>query len=135
MTGLAVERTDEADEIRVSWDALTVETLGLGRLSFATVMTVIVEDEANNRKIKEVHEALGTSSVTLDGIDLARDLDVSVALTYNGYVISDIAIQAFTSGLQGPEFYGRFHRIGTVPGGGVIAGGSFLLPGLRRSVR
>ena len=122
VTGLDVARTDNADEIQVSWDALSADTLGLGSLTFNTVITVIVEDDDNNHKITSVNKALGTTSVTLEDIDLARDLDVSVALTYGDHVISDIVSKAFTSGLEGPQFYGSFYRIGAVPAGGVIAG-------------
>ncbi len=74
------------------WNALLAGMLGLGSLSFGTV---IVEDDAN-KKITAVNKALGTASVTLDGIDLARDLDVSATLTYDGDVISDMVSEAFT---------------------------------------
>ena len=64
-------------------------------------MTVIVEgsgpDEKNN-------VALGDTSLVVNGVDFAKDLTISVAITLGDFVISDIAEKDFTSGMPAPAF-------------------------------
>ena len=100
--GLAVDRTDEEDEIRISWDALSGTALSsLGPNGYRARLTVIVEgsgpDEKNN-------VALGDTSLVVDGVDFAKDLTISVAITLGDFVISDIAEKDFTSGMPAPAF-------------------------------
>ena len=104
VSGLAIDRTDEEDEIRISWDALTdaeLDSLG-SNFKFAR-LTVIVEgggseaDEPNNG-------ALGDTSLVVSDISFASDLTVSVAMTLGDFVISDIAEKDFTSGMPAPAF-------------------------------
>ena len=100
--GLAVERTDEEDEIRISWDALERSDLGdLGGNVLRARITVIVEgggiDDAR-------HVALGDTNLVIDKVEFTKDLTVSVALTLSNHVISDIAETEFTSGMPAPTF-------------------------------
>ena len=97
--GLTIDRTDEEDEIRISWDALTSASLSsLGPNGYRARLTVIVDGE-DARNV-----ALGDTNLVVSGIDFAEDLTVSVAITLSDYVISDIAEADFTSGLPGPRF-------------------------------
>ena len=97
--GLTIDRTDEEDEIRISWDALTSASLSsLGPNGYRARLTVIVDGE-DARNV-----ALGDTDLVVSGIDFAEDLTVSVAITLKDYVISDIAEADFTSGLPAPRF-------------------------------
>ena len=84
--GLTIDRTDEEDEIRISWDSLdTVVLSSLGPNGYKARLTVIVDGE-DARNV-----ALGDTDLVIDGIDFAEDLTVSVAITLGDYVISDIS--------------------------------------------
>ena len=97
--GLTIDRTDEEDEIRVSWDSLdTVALSSLGPNGYRARLTVIVDGE-DARNV-----ALGDTDLVISGIDFAEDLTVSLAVTLGDYVISDIAEADFTSGLPAPRF-------------------------------
>ena len=99
VSGLTIDRTDEDDEIRISWDALDTTTLsGLGPNGFRARLTIIVDGE-DARNV-----ALGDTSLVVDDINFAEDLTVSMAVTLGDYVISDIREADFTSGLPGPRF-------------------------------
>ena len=100
--GLAVERTDADDEIRISWHALESSELDtLGTNVFKARLTVIVEgggvDDAMN-------VALGDTSLVVDEVEFTKDLTVSLAITLGDHVISDIAEAEFTSGMPAPTF-------------------------------
>ena len=100
--GLAVERTEEEDEIRISWNALDIAGLHeLGANVLKARLTVIVEDggDEDPRNV-----ALGEISMVVDKVDFAKDLTVSVAITHGDFVISDIADAKFTSGMPTPSF-------------------------------
>ena len=100
--GLAVDRTDEEDEIRISWDALTDAELGsLGPNGYRARLTVIVEGSGSDEKN---NVALGDTSLVVNGVDFAKDLTISVAITLGDFVISDIAEKDFTSGMPAPSF-------------------------------
>ena len=102
LDGLAVERTNEEDEIRISWDALDFSELNdLGFNILKADLTVIVEAD---REQTVRHVALGEIDLVVDDVALTKDLSVSVALTQEGYVISDIAEAEFTSGMPAPSF-------------------------------
>ena len=97
--GLTIDRTDEEDEIRISWDALSSASLSsLGPNGYRARLTVIVDGE-DARNV-----ALGDTDLVVSDIDFAEDLTVSVAITLGDYVISDIAEADFTSGLPAPKF-------------------------------
>ena len=97
--GLTIDRTDEEDEIRISWDSLdTAELSSLGPNGYRARLTVIVDGE-DARNV-----ALGDTALVVSDIDFAEDLTVSVAVTLGDYVISDIAEADFTSGLPAPRF-------------------------------
>ena len=97
--GLTIDRTDEDDEIRISWDALDSVALGsLGPNGYRARLTIIVEGE-DARNV-----ALGDSNLVVDDIDFTKALTVSVAVTLGDYVISDIAEADFTSGMPAPRF-------------------------------
>ena len=84
--GLTIDRTDEEDEIRISWDSLdTADLSSLGPNGYKARLTVIVDGE-DARNV-----ALGDTNLVIDGIDFAEDLTVSVAITLGDYVISDIS--------------------------------------------
>ena len=97
--GLTIDRTDEDDEIRVSWEALDGTSLSsLGPNGYRARLTVIVDGE-DARNV-----ALGDTNLVVGGINFAEDLTVSVAVTLGDYVISDIAEADFTSGMPAPRF-------------------------------
>lgn len=97
-----VARTEETDELRVSWPALNVPALGLGDGLYATQITVIAEGPGST---VTRHVSLGSTSVTLDDLEPAGEWEISVALTRRGYVISDItpAVDA-TLGLEAAAY-------------------------------
>ena len=103
VNGLAVDRTDDEKEIRISWDALTEATLGsLGRNGYRARLTVIVEGSEGDHDPRNV--ALGDTSLVVTDVTFASDLTISVAMTLGDYVISDIAEKDFTSGMPAPAF-------------------------------
>ena len=102
VNGLAIDRTDKEDEIRISWDALSGTALSsLGPNGYRARLTVIVEGSGSDKKN---NVALGDTSLVVDKVDFATDLTVSVAITLGDYVISDIAEKDFTSGMPAPAF-------------------------------
>ena len=103
-----VARTEETDELRVSWPALNVPALGLGDGLYATQITVIAERPGST---VTRHVSLGSTSVTLDDLEPAGEWEISVALTRRGYVISDItpAVDA-TLGLEA-AVYSPFYYV------------------------
>ena len=99
IAGLTIDRTDEEDEIRISWDALDSATLSkLGPNGYKARLTIIVEGEDPQDR------ALGDTNLVVDDIDFTKALTVSVAVTLGDYVISDIAEADFTSGMPAPRF-------------------------------
>ena len=97
--GLTIDRTDEEDEIRISWDELDSATLSkLGANGYKARLTIIVEGEDPQDR------ALGDTALVVDDIDFTKALTVSVAVTLGDYVISDIAEADFTSGMPAPRF-------------------------------
>ena len=104
VSGLAIDRTDKEDEIRVSWDALTdaeLDSLG-SNFKFAS-LTVIVED-GDGEADEPDKGNLGDTWLVVKGISFASEITVSVAITVGDYVISDIAEKDFTSGMPAPAF-------------------------------
>ena len=105
VSGLKVARTAEADELKVSWDMTNPASWGLGS-RFAAKITVIVDDGDDPQ---EASLALGDNEALFQDIDLAEDLEISVAVVRDKHVISDIAVAEFTSGLAAPKFSSSFY--------------------------
>ena len=104
--GLAVDRTDEEKEIRISWDALTdAELSSLGPNGYRARLTVIVEGGSEDGGDLSNNVALGDTSLVVGDVTLASDITISVAITLGNFVISDIAEKDFTSGMPKPGFY------------------------------
>ena len=100
--GLAIERTEEEDEIRISWNALNLAELNeLGTNVLKAHITVIVEDGGNE---DPRNVPLGEISMVVDEVDFAKELTISVAITHGDSVISDIAEARFPSGMPTPSF-------------------------------
>ena len=100
--GLAVDRTDEEDEIRISWDALSDAALSsLGANGYKARLTIIVEGSDDDIKN---NVALGDTNLVVDDVTFTTDLTISVAITLGDFVISDIAEKDFTSGMPAPSF-------------------------------
>ncbi len=102
VSGLAIDRTDENDEIRISWDQLDTAALsGLGTNAYRARLTVIVEGGGDH---DAMNLALAESSLVVDDVSFTEALTVSVAVTQGDFVISDIAEIDFTSGMPAPSF-------------------------------
>lgn len=102
VSGLAIDRTDDGDELRVSWEALDTVALvsRLGPNGYLAKFTVIVE----NGGVQSMNVALGETTLLVEGIEFTKELTVSVAITQGDYLISDIAEAEFTSGMPAPKF-------------------------------
>ena len=110
VNGLTIDRTDEKDEIRVSWEAMDSAILGsLGPNAYKARLTVIVDDGDGT---DETHVALGDTNRVFKKIDFTKALTVSIAVTQGSYVISDIAEKDFTSGMPAPTFKNRIRVSG-----------------------
>lgn len=105
LSGLKATRTSEDDELKVSWAMTDPASWGLGN-DYRSQITIIVEGSGDP---KEASLALGRNEHEFDGISFARDLTVSVAVVRDDYVISDIAVAKFTSGLPKPTFMSPFY--------------------------
>ncbi len=102
VSGLAVDRTDENDEIRISWDQLETAALsGLGTNAYRARLTVVVEGGGDH---DAMNLALAETSLVVDEVSFTEALTVSVAVTQGDFVISDIAEADFTSGMPAPSF-------------------------------
>ena len=100
LTGLAVSRTDEEDELKVQWDLPDASGWRLGS-PYTTNIVILVEvdDEVTEKSLN-----LGQNSVTVDGIGFAEDVRVEAAVADRGYVLSDITGLDWTSGIPAPSF-------------------------------
>ncbi len=102
VSGLAIDRTDENDEIRISWDQLETAALsGLGTNAYRARLTVLVEGGGDH---DAMNLALAETSLVVDEVSFTDALTISVAVTQGDYVISDIAEIDFTSGMPAPSF-------------------------------
>ncbi len=108
LSGLKAARTSEDDELKVSWAMTDPASWGLGN-DYRSQITIIVEGSGDDDK--EASLALGRNNHTFDGISFAKDLTVSVAVVRDDYVISDIAVTEFTSGLPKPTFMSPFYLV------------------------
>ena len=103
-SGLKVARTEQVDELRVTWlppEPTVGESAQPGFFS---------RDHGHrDRAGAEPHSqtlTLGAHSVLFDGIEVARDWKVQTAVTDLEHAISDIAATTFTSGLPQLTFDG-----------------------------
>ena len=102
VSGLTVARTDESDEIRISWDGLDITSVsGLDTKAYKARLTVIVEGGGDQ---EPMNMALGETSLVVDEVSVTEALTISVAVTQGDFVISDIAEAEFTSGMPAPRF-------------------------------
>ena len=103
VSGLTIDRTDDGDELLVSWDAIDTATLAsrLGPNGYLAKLTVIVKNGAIE---ESMNVALGETNLLVDDVSFTKELTVSVAMTQGDYVISDIAEADFTSGMPAPSF-------------------------------
>ena len=102
VSGLAIDRTDENDEIRISWDQLDTAALsGLGTNAYRARLTVMVEGGGDH---DAMNLALAETSLVVDDVSFTEALTVSVAVTQGDFVISDIAEADFISGMPAPSF-------------------------------
>ena len=102
VSGLTIDRTDDGDELRVSWEALDTAALAsrLGANGYLSKLTVIVE----NGGVESMNVALGETTLLVEDVEFTQELTVSVAVTQGDYVISDIAEADFTTGMPAPKF-------------------------------
>ncbi len=103
VSGLTVDFTDQADEIRISWDALDPRTLEtrLGPNMHRATLTLIVEGGGNEEPIRL---SLGDTSEVINGLPHTQPLLVSLSLTQGRKVISDIAETEFVTGMPAPSY-------------------------------
>ncbi len=103
VSGLTVDLADQADEIRISWDALDPRTLAtrLGPNVHRATLTLIVEGGGNEEPIRL---SLGNTSGVVDGLPYTEPLLVSLSVTQGRHVISDIAETEFITGMPAPSF-------------------------------
>ena len=91
---LRAARGLKAGELRVAWERVTTTMLGPGAQFPETVVTVIVDD-GTNPIVRNL--PLTTSGVSVDSVPRGRDLEIFVALTRQGHVISKIGRIHLTS--------------------------------------
>ena len=70
VSGLAIDRTDDGDELRVSWEALDTVALvsRLGPNGHLAKFTVIVE----NGGVQSMNVALGETTLLVEGIEFTK---------------------------------------------------------------
>ena len=109
---LRVTRTGDDDKVKVSWKPLDPDSLNLGSLAYLTRIAVILEPESGDSVTEKA--ILGETDVEFTDISLAQEYEVSAALVVEpvsggDYVISDITVIEFTSGLAAPKFFSPFY--------------------------
>ena len=112
---LAVTRQDDADELRIAWRALEADQVAaLGdALRYRAQITAIVESPGHARRTRAV--PLGADRMVIDELPLGTELAVSVALTGEAYVLSDIATVTFGSLMAAPQFCAPFYSGDALP--------------------
>ena len=103
VSGLNVDFTDQADEIRISWDALDPRALEtrLGPNTHKATLTLIVEGGGNEEPIRL---SWGDTSEVVDGLPHIQPLVISLSVTQGRKVISDIAETDFVTGMPAPSY-------------------------------
>ena len=112
---LAVTRQDDAGELRIAWRALEADQVAaLGdALRYRAQITAIVESPGHARRTRAV--PLGADGMVIDELPLGTELAVSVALTGEAYVLSDIATATFGSLMAAPQFCAPFYSGDALP--------------------
>ncbi len=131
---LTVARTEQADELTVSWRPPTSDSWeALGDLRYRARITAIVESKGYAPVMRTA--PLGADSVTFDNLPLTAELAISVALTGEThvlshvadthFVLSDIAAAEAVSSMAAPEFCTPFYVAPyATTEGGVLTGGT-----------
>ncbi len=109
LSNVRVMRTDEEDELKVSWDMTQPASWQLGPNVYSASITLILESDD---KTITSDKALGSTSHTFEDLAQSTEWKVQVAVTDRGYVISDIVEAEITSSAPAPWFdmpiwYGR----------------------------
>ena len=84
---LEARRGLKAGELRVGWNRISTTLLGPDSLLDETSITIIVDDGVRS-VVRQV--PVEATFADLDAVPRGRDLDVAVALTRRGHVISDV---------------------------------------------
>ncbi len=101
LSNVRVMRTDEEDELKVSWDMTQPASWRLGPNVYSASITLILESDD---KTITSDKALGSTSHTFEDLAQSTEWKVQVAVTDRGYVISDIVEADITSSAPAPWF-------------------------------
>ncbi len=101
LSNVRVMRTDEDDELKVSWDMTQPASWQLGPNVYSASITLILESDD---KTVMADKALGSTSHTFEDLAQSTDWKVQVAVTDRKYVISDIVEAEITSSAPAPWF-------------------------------
>ncbi len=101
LSNVRVMRTDEEDELKVSWDMTQPASWRLGPNVYSASITLILESDD---KTITADKALGSTSHTFEDLAQSTDWKVQVAVTDRKYVISDIVESEITSSAPAPWF-------------------------------
>ncbi len=118
--GMAVEYTDEEDEIVVAWRPLTQAVLDAftEEQRYQAQITVLLQ---SRQAQLERSAPLGTREIRFDGLATSTEWEASLALTHEDHVISDIATLDFVSSMATPAFCSAFFAVpAALPAGGVL---------------
>ena len=118
--GLAVEYTEEEDEIIVSWRPLTQAVFDAFTAEQRYQAQITVSLQSRQKQL-ERSAPLGARDIRFDGLDTSTEWEASLALTHADYVVSDIATLDFVSSMATPEFCSAFFAVPAVlPADGVL---------------
>ncbi len=118
--GMAVEYTDEEDEIVVAWRPLTQAVLDAftEEQRYQAQITVLLQSRQTQL---ERSAPLGAREIRFDGLATSTEWEASLALTHEDHVISDIATLDFVSSMATPAFCSAFFAVpAALPAGGVL---------------
>ncbi len=101
LSNVRVMRTDEEDELKVTWDMTQPASWQLGPNVYSASITLILESDD---KTITSDKALGSTSHTFEDLAQSTEWKVQVAVTDRGYVISDIVEADITSNAPAPFF-------------------------------
>ena len=133
IANLTAARTEQADELTVSWRPPADSWAALGDLRYLARITAIAESQGYAPFVQTA--PLGASSVTFDNLPLTVELKISVALTGEthvlshiadtNFVLSDIAAGEAVSSMAAPEFCAPFYVAPyATSADGVLTGGT-----------
>ncbi len=118
--GMAVEYTEEEDEIIVAWRPLTQAALDAftEEQRYQAQITVLLQ---SRQAQLERSAPLGARAIRFDGLATSTEWEASLALTHEDHVISDIATLDFVSSMATPAFCSAFFAVpAALPAGGVL---------------